>query len=613
MNTHSSQLEENMVWLQHNAPYLYRKAAAWQADNTEAAAWDTALGWNVQISDAQGEAFFLHSLFDREREYQQVTANVEPMHSTVVLFGCAGGDFLKWLTQNHPQIKHLIIVEPSVKVFRLFMEEWSLPDILGMFPKASLVIGEKQGEVGAWLKEVVSSGLVEDRMAVIIELVNYRWHYNEYTKEIHKALVEILRFIKVNQNTLAAFRDLWLVNVWHNLQYGNADIADFRDCFRGIPAIIVSAGPSLDKNIHLLQQAKDRALIVAVGSAISVLHRAGIQPHFRVAIDPSPLNEKIFAGTYEDGVPLIYSGHLYYNILKNYHGPAIHALIDSNSGIETDLVKKADLPLYFVEGGFSVANIAVSLLAKWKCGPIVFVGQDLAYTENRLHASGAWDNEFEEQHMRKMHVYKDIFGNDVYSDAAFDGIRQLFEKTIVRNPDVKFLNATEGGIPIKGAENLKLIDLLSVWAECEDLEGKIREVVSGLEKNGIIEKRRGKLCDAVRALKKGMGEFSVQVKKSKRKVEGLLQKNVLTDKEARAVVRQIREFEQHEIYQVVHPSFAAAFAMRREGYLKNNEERILPQVRLFYLEMNDILEYLEKMLQLICWYEQGEEFKILIQ
>ncbi|MBP2636928.1 MAG: hypothetical protein H6Q72_2835 [Firmicutes bacterium] len=605
--------EKNITWLKQNSPHLSAKIAAWQFDQTEVAVQQTLMGWNAQISVSPGSAFCLHSLFEREREYKQITAAIDENHATVVLFGCGSGDFLKWVNKHYQHIKHLVIVEPSVNVFRAFLQQWYLPDILSIFPKVSLVVGEKQTDAGEWLKKVVYSEVQEERIAVIVSLINYHWNYPEYEKEMHKALIELLRYSTVNRNTLDAYRNHWLVNLWHNLQYGNADIADFMECFRGKPAIIVSAGPSLDKNIHLLKEAKDKALVVAVGSAISILHKENIKPHLRVALDQSPLAKEIFAGTYEDGVPLVYCNQLNFNILKNYSGPVIHTLLGNVAGLEDYLIKKAEVPHCPVGSGFSVANVTANLLVKWKCNPIVFVGQDLAYTENRLHATGAWDNEFEEKYMRKMHVYKDIFGNDVYSDPAFDGMRQTFELTIFRNPDLQFLNATEGGIPIDGAPNHKLAELLTTWRACEQPETVIDNVLKALQQNGIAEDRRKKLYDAAMAVKEDVEEYVAQIKVAKNEIELLLQKGRLTDKEAKHAASVMKKFKEPGIYQIIQHLFVEAFAFRREGYLKNNGEKILPQIRLFYLEMNEILEYLELMLKLIGWYERGEEFKVVYE
>ena len=44
-----------------------------------------------------------------------------------------------------------------------------------------------------------------------------------------------------------------------------------------------------------------------------------------------------------------------------------------------------------------------------------------------------------------------------------------------------------------------------------------------------------------------------------------------------------------------------------------NLENILPQVRLFYLELNEVKEFLELQLKLIGWYERGEEFKVVFE
>ena len=52
-----------------------------------------------------------------------------------------------------------------------------------------------------------------------------------------------------------------------------------------IPAIVVSAGPSLNKNIVELRKAKNKAFIVAVDTAVKPLVKAGIIPDLYVVVD----------------------------------------------------------------------------------------------------------------------------------------------------------------------------------------------------------------------------------------------------------------------------------------------------------------------------------------
>lgn len=603
---------KNLEWLKKNTPQLLLKVIDHYNNNKmNVQILGDDSNWNVRVFPEEGGEYWLHSNFDREKEYEQIASSIATEHASVVMLGCPSGAFIGWLRKKRENIKHLVIVEPNISVFCAFLQSWSIEKTFFSYPKVSLVVGVEKEEVGDWIKKILFFGAVDEKIMTIVSLVNYRWHYGEYESILHKSLIDMLRFSKVNRNTLSSFRDLWLVNFWHNLQFGDASLGDFENCFRGIPAVIVSAGPSLDKNIHLLREIQDKALIVAVGSAISVLCEKEISCHFRVALDPDPLNEKVFANAYYDDIPLIYSNHLYFRAVKKYQGKLVQVTLSTNSELETHLLKKAGVPTTVVESGFSVANITANILATWKCNPIVFVGQDLAYTENRMHAKGAWDNEFEEKYIKKMYLRKDIFGNDVYTDAAFDGMRQIFERTIFHNPETRFLNATEGGMAIGGAENYRLSALKEKWVKNVDCNVLIRKVFEKLEDDGTCTIRKEKIKSEVVNFKGKVELFSEKIRKNIQYVERLLKEVRISDKDARRIVRQIRKFEEEEIYQLLKGSFKEMFSFRREGYLKSVDEQIVPQVQLFYLELNDILDYLCKMLQLIQWYLDEDDFKII--
>ena len=53
-------------------------------------------------------------------------------------------------------------------------------------------------------------------------------------------------------------------------------------------------GPSLEKTLHLLKEAKSKAVIIAVDAALPTLLPAGILPDLLVAIDPMPENVAFF-------------------------------------------------------------------------------------------------------------------------------------------------------------------------------------------------------------------------------------------------------------------------------------------------------------------------------
>ena len=54
-----------------------------------------------------------------------------------------------------------------------------------------------------------------------------------------------------------------------------------------IPAILVSAGPSLDKNISELKKAQGKAFIVVVDAALRTVLRAGVRPDLTIFLRTS--------------------------------------------------------------------------------------------------------------------------------------------------------------------------------------------------------------------------------------------------------------------------------------------------------------------------------------
>lgn len=613
----TSCLEENMQWLQKNMPMVYfnliKKSS--QEDVVEEDFSD--LGWNCLVRKSSNQCFRIHSTFDREREYDFFDNAIDAEHNMLVLFGCVDGNLIERLALNHPQIRHLVLIEPNRDLFISFLKRWKIEGTLSAFPQISLLINETIDIISAKVRSIMMKSTLESKIVSLVGTVNYRWNYFSYYQEIQNGLVEAIRHNKLNFHTVKAFIDLWMVNFWQNLRYGDAQINDFENLFEDKPAIVVSAGPSLDKNIQLLHKAREKALIIAVGSAISILEKKGIKPHFRMAIDPTLENEKLFEYTSSDDIPLVYSNHLFYKILPAYQGPKIHLALDSNSGFEEYLYDRAKVKVGKVSSGFSVANVAVNLLLYWKCDPVVFVGQDLAYTDDRLHASGSWDSDVEEKYIKKTSLRKDIWGNDVYTDNAFDGMRAVFENIISKNRGTKFINATEGGIPIEGAPNENLQDLLNRWEQpCCSWDEHIGAILNSSLRIENYETQRESIKEAVNILEKDVNAFLKKAKITVNYAQKLLNAQKMpTDNEARKIAGLFKKLQRHIVFKTVVPFFEELFRVRREGYLKKRGEltSVLPQVRLLYLEVNDIAQYLKNVKMMSTCYRENKECKIIFQ
>ena len=113
--------------------------------------------------------------------------------------------------------------------------------------------------------------------------------------EAARTLVMRLRFnAEANANARRQFGRRYLLNTLRNLPAlaREGDVAALAGVAAGVPAIVVAAGPSLDANLEALQTLADRAVVIAVDTALGPLLAAGIAPHLVVAVDPGESNAR---------------------------------------------------------------------------------------------------------------------------------------------------------------------------------------------------------------------------------------------------------------------------------------------------------------------------------
>ncbi len=153
----------------------------------------------------------------------------------------------------------------------------------------------------------------------------------------------------------------------------------------GVPAVVVAAGPSLDKSIAALRERSDDALILAVNTAAGALAKAGIRPHAIVAIESLDVSTQLAALPFLREVPafLELTGHP--ALWQLPFAQKIPISVDTNACVHFSA--RVD-PRHHLAAGFCVANAAVAIAYALGCGPIALVGSDLAYAGDRVYADG---------------------------------------------------------------------------------------------------------------------------------------------------------------------------------------------------------------------------------
>ncbi|OXT08743.1 hypothetical protein CE561_03965 [Thermoanaerobacterium thermosaccharolyticum] len=450
--------------------------------------------------------YFLHSSYYPDKEAKEWADTIEISdESILIIYGIGLGYHINYLLSRLSPNNRLILVEPSNEIFQFALNN-------GYYDKFKnrhnlYFISEESEEK---LNIILQSYIPWDNFENVIykEFKQYPNIFKEYYERFNKSLIETINSMRINRNTALYFAEQWQLNFMENLEFvfRSVPVKSFFGVFKNIPAVIVSAGPSLDKNIEQLKEAKGKCVIICVGTALKALLQKNIEPDFVVSIDGGKKNFEHFDG-YKVKSPLVYDLTLYPKILKEYEGPLIIAEIASTY---TQLLSnKLSLDFGRLNTGPSVANLSLDFAYMLGCDPIVFIGQDLAYSDNRTHASGTTyeKNRIKKNFDEKEYIYVDgNYEEKVLTDRVLLSFKTWFENYIYGHPDRIYINATEGGAYIKGT---KIMSFKKVIEQYIGRELNIYQTINDVSKNGkiILEQKqinsfRKEFEDTVKKLKK---------------------------------------------------------------------------------------------------------------
>lgn len=267
--------------------------------------------------------------------------------------------------------------------------------------------------------------------------------------------------------------------------------------FKDRPAIIVAAGPSLAKNVKFLHSARDRAVLIAVGTSLRPLHQEGIDPDFVVSLDPSVANYRLFAAAGPGDSYLCYEPQTHPDILTLFEERRF-CFFSFNDHLRLLLRKmlpdKGSLP-----PGGSVAITAYGLARLLGANPIIFVGQDLAYTGGYTHARGTV---YENQRVASEGLIEvpAIGGGKVCTSPALKSFLIRFEELFLQDTGRLIIDATEGGALKRGTQVMKLSEAIDVY--CKEMI-PVRKVIEERGKGFCFSGRQAsRLYSELRSLER---------------------------------------------------------------------------------------------------------------
>lgn len=309
--------------------------------------------------------------------------------------------------------------------------------------------------------------------------------YSIKKKEIYDKLSHAITYETTLKNAfLAEYLDLgggFFKNFYYNLLHLEGSYLGNRlfEKFKGVPAIICGAGPSLAKQIPKLAKIMDKSLVFAGGSALNALNAADFMPHFGAGIDPNAAQLDRLKTNRAFELPFFYRNRMYHPACMMIHGPRLYITGSGGYDISTWFEEQLGILGEWIEEGYNVVNFCLEIAHAMGCNPIIFVGMDLAYTDMKLYSEGVIeDNSIREKQAANPEepivVKKDIYGKPIHTLWKWiieAGWISTFAKD---HPDVKVLNATEGGLGFEGVENMPLKKVVDNYLKVsQDLPGRI--------------------------------------------------------------------------------------------------------------------------------------------
>ncbi len=414
------------------------------------------------------------------------------MNAPVLMFGTGNPTYLKELVETTDTRITIFIYEPSLQIFLKFLEQ---ADLEKWMKKHSMIFWipalQKMDEV--YLKFSLERLLTYEMLnySKTIILPNYDVLFPEQAVQFVRICRDIAAKETVQYNTRNAFSGVTAENLLRNARYlcdGYKTTQLTEVIPRDIPGIVVAAGPSLNKNIMELKNAKGKAFIIAVDTAIRPLLNAGIIPDMFATIDGLKPPELVRTEEAKR-IPLMATLNASPEIMDYHTGMKFFW----NEGYQfaDKIFEKSGQPVGDVSCGGSVATNAFSLLYKIGIKTVILVGQDLAYTGNRSHADGTFQEVMEEQDTSKFLLiegnYEEWLPTESNLKMYRDWYNNYIEGCIGQHEDFRVINATEGGAKINHTEIMTLKE--AIEQECTkevDIQACLQRLQPMLDK----EKRK---------------------------------------------------------------------------------------------------------------------------
>lgn len=430
----------------------------------------------IRLQKTNGEPVILYDQTTDESNIGFVSGD---FYGLIYLIGMGMGYTAMALVQNKPDMRFLAIFEPDAEIFSQVLHVTDLTAVLSD-PRVLISIGENPD---------LNRFLAPARNVLMTESLCYRKHLPSFSlnpayERLSRIVFDYTSLHVISGGTLSSYGRLFFRNRLLNLRtlHHYSLFESLKNIFHGRPAILVGAGPSLNMNARYLKYAKGKAVIICVDSALPALVRNGVTPDFVTTMDAFEFSYEKIAdqATFGKGISLICTPIVNVKAPKIF--PAEHMFWAFTEGEPDKWMNEISGGREAITGAETVAHLNLFSAMMMGCSPIVFVGQDLAYSTSESHATHTVLSsknlmEADLKSGNKVVWVKGVNGLPVQTGLSYYNMKLFFEEIIRRHKGV-YLNATEGGAHIEGTEILPLKQVIDRYCiNFTDVSGKVEAVV----------------------------------------------------------------------------------------------------------------------------------------
>jgi len=469
------------------APYLRNLAALWAVDPAlarrieamdESYAVEPAKSGEptVAVTGLAGRKIYLHSRYQPADEARRL---IEPIDAGgCMAFHVHGFGLGYHVEQLFDKLSHegiIAVLEPDLRLLRTAFEQ---RDLSGLIASKRVYFFHEPNKTELLIKLTSWAAMFTMGFKKVEHAPSVQARPDFYA-QMQGWIDDFLAFCRTNMNTLVLNGKRTAENLARNIGWYAATpgLGRLAGRYRGLPAVIVSAGPSLRKNKHLLKDLQDRAVLIAVQTTLQPLLEMGIEPYFVTSLDYHEICTRFF-----EKLP----ANLRTELVAE--PKATSAIFDMMPGPMTllgndyceQLLRELSPNKPGLKAGATVAHLAYYLAEHLECDPIIFVGQDLGFSDGLCYTPGTsyeevWRPELSRFYTPEMKQWEQIVrdrpilrrvpdqqGRPMYTEERLFTYLQQFERDFAKARGT-IIDASEGGVLKRGARVMTLAEAIEQY------------------------------------------------------------------------------------------------------------------------------------------------------